>query len=296
MNTIEHAERAYPLYPGQRFALKVLDGVPLSDTDRVEFTHPLTGRVRLFTEKDFLVYLYDEGRSNTREVNSEEQLVALAAGRRSGKSYLGARLLYQRAMAALAQAERDPGAMTVAGFTIDRAMAQTMMKGVRKAVREGHVTPSQETTSSIQIPSPNHCVCGCKTHNSSVRITVRSAGFKGLCGVRHSFVLFDEMAYYHDDGGTDLYQAVLPSVVGSSLPGPSMVALSSAGEKQGQFYRFFNEKLDRISTSVRLCTWEMNPTVPGTFYQDILDQGGLLRFMNEYGSEFLPVSKRAVAA
>jgi len=81
------------LYPVQRVILKAHYGIPLDDT--VEFLVDTSWRLDKkvkFTEASYLRYLYDEGRSNVREVipGRERREMVLSIGRRSGKTTISA--------------------------------------------------------------------------------------------------------------------------------------------------------------------------------------------------------------
>ena len=94
---IDFAESAWgvemELYPVQRVILKCHYGIPLDDTKEflVDTSWRLDKKV-LFTEASYLRYLYDEGRSNIREVipGQERREMVLSIGRRSGKTMLSA--------------------------------------------------------------------------------------------------------------------------------------------------------------------------------------------------------------
>ena len=99
-NIIEFAESAWgigmELYPVQRVILKVHYGLLLDDTKEflVDTSWRLDKKVK-FTEASYLRYLYDEGRSNIREVvpGKERREMVLSIGRRSGKCILGGSLV-----------------------------------------------------------------------------------------------------------------------------------------------------------------------------------------------------------
>ena len=94
---ISFAESAWgvgmELYPVQRVILKAHYGIPLDDTKEflVDTSWRLDKKVK-FTEASYLRYLYDEGRSNIREVipGQERREMVLSIGRRSGKTAISA--------------------------------------------------------------------------------------------------------------------------------------------------------------------------------------------------------------
>lgn len=80
------------LYPAQRFIVKLYYFLPLDETlpddpdDRIRITDMFNTRTLYeFTERDYLTYLFNEGRCNIKEQDHERRELILAIGRRSGK-------------------------------------------------------------------------------------------------------------------------------------------------------------------------------------------------------------------
>src|SRR5271163_4930747 len=78
------------LYPAQRFIVKLYYNLPLDDrTPSIPITDMFNTTVlRTLTEKDYLKYLYDEGRCNISVQDHERRELVLAIGRRGGKTTL----------------------------------------------------------------------------------------------------------------------------------------------------------------------------------------------------------------
>ena len=94
-NVLEYIESSWGLamrlYPAQRFIVKLYYNLPLDD--RVP-TIPITDMfnttvLKTLTEKDYLKYLFDEGRCNIGEQDHERRELVLAIGRRGGKCCKG---------------------------------------------------------------------------------------------------------------------------------------------------------------------------------------------------------------
>jgi hypothetical protein len=298
MDALQWAEksRPYPMYPSQRFLLKVANGIALSDTDRVEYRNPLTRRARSFTEKDYLRYLYDEGRSNILQVAQDAPLFALAAGRRGGKSTLMAPMLTYGACQVLQH--RGLGSFMVAGFTMDADHAQYVRQEVQNDF--AHHPEMVRCLKSMMRTSFNFeggkaispCMSGADfaaAPSTRVRLSVRSQSTKNLCGQRIQRLIFDEMAFYPND---NVYHASIAQLAGADLGvgQPKIVCLSSPNEKSGVFYDLFDEERDFNAVLLRIPTWELNPSLTDDFYRTQLNQLGTARFMNEYGAEFLDAS------
>lgn len=80
------------LFPVQKIILKASYGIPLDDVEEFTITDWSRENPRQFTEKTYLEYLYDEKRSNIREVipGVQRREMVLSLGRRSGKTALSA--------------------------------------------------------------------------------------------------------------------------------------------------------------------------------------------------------------
>lgn len=90
-NIIEYAEGRFPLFPVQKFVLKLMYGLPLDEPMMVNHAHPLGGSPVETTEEEYLRYLYLNGRCNLAEPPPPEhefRETILVMGRRSGKTML----------------------------------------------------------------------------------------------------------------------------------------------------------------------------------------------------------------
>ena len=84
------------LYPAQRFVVKLYyfleldDTLPEEETKKIKVRDFLTGEVKYtFTEKEYLHFLYNEGRCNIGEQDRERRELLLSIGRRGGKCNRG---------------------------------------------------------------------------------------------------------------------------------------------------------------------------------------------------------------
>src|SRR5678815_1453323 len=95
-NILEYIESDWglhmALYPAQRFIVKLYyfleldDVLPEKDYLRIKVRDVLTGAVKYtLTEKEYLHYLYNEGRCNIGVQDHERRELLLAIGRRAGK-------------------------------------------------------------------------------------------------------------------------------------------------------------------------------------------------------------------
>lgn len=90
-NVLEYIESSWglgmTLFPVQRFLVKLYYHLPLNDRDKtIEVTDMLKTKVLYtFTEKEYLKFLYEEGRCNIGVQDHERRELVLAIGRRAGK-------------------------------------------------------------------------------------------------------------------------------------------------------------------------------------------------------------------
>ena len=93
-NVIEYVESSWGvgmrLYPVQRFIVKLYYHIPLDDREKTINISDMFNQeiVYRFTEKEYLKYLFDEGRCNIEEQDHDRRELVLAIGRRGGKTML----------------------------------------------------------------------------------------------------------------------------------------------------------------------------------------------------------------
>lgn len=89
----EDGTDSFRLFPIQKVILKAHYGIPLDDTpsNRFSVTDWTRTKEQWMTEREYLQYLYDNGRCNIREVEpgDERRELVLSLGRRSGKCVTG---------------------------------------------------------------------------------------------------------------------------------------------------------------------------------------------------------------
>lgn len=126
-NVLQYAEAPWglgmSLFPVQRFIVKLYYNLPLDDKNRtIEVTDRFKERVLYhFTEKEYLQYLYAEGRCNINEQDHDRRTLILPVGRRSGKCLSGDTLVLTdqgiRRIEELGEADDDSFSPLVVGVT-----------------------------------------------------------------------------------------------------------------------------------------------------------------------------------
>ena len=149
---------------------------------------------------------------------------------------------------------------------------------------------------------------------ASVRLGTKSAATHTLRGGAIHTVVLGELAHYSRNGKAcdeDVYYAVSTALAPFS-PKDSrgnvighleskLVCLSTPLYKKGMFYKLFQAGWGPTqhplgSVCLQIPTWEMNPTIPASFFQEqhaAYEKGdwGADTFRREYGAEFVDPPK-----
>jgi hypothetical protein len=311
------------LFPVQRVILKAHYGVALDDTERFEVTDWTRTRVRKMTEKEYLSFIYNEGRSNIGEVipGRERREMILSVGRRSGKTTVSACISAYETYKLISKG--DPQAyygvpssnmIQLISVATDKEQAGLLYQEV-----SGHYSKcaffapymANNTMSYARFQTPADISrYGSYVDNPSakatIKITFRSCVAKGLRGAGNIVVILDEVAHFTDSGQSSadsVYEAVTPSTSAYSPKDPNdrrrpisdtsearIILISSPLGRQGLFYKMFQMgmgggKVAENMLCVQAPTWEVNPTVPGAeFEKHYLKNVNV--FFTEYGGEF----------
>ena len=324
---IDFAESAWgvemELYPVQRVILKCHYGIPLDDTKEflVDTSWRLDKKV-LFTEASYLRYLYDEGRSNIREVipGQERREMVLSIGRRSGKTMLSAAIAAYETYKLILKGDphsyygiMPSNPIQIISIATDKDQAGILYQDVSGHFRAcdffGPYT-ANNTMSYARFQTPKDIdkygrYSQDPTARASLRVTFRSCIAKGLRGAGNIVIIMDEAAHFTDGGqssAASVYDAVTPSAATFSPKDPKdkkvpigkvegrVISISSPLGKQGHFYQLY--QLGYTGTAAAdnmLCiqapTWEVNPTLPISEYEKFYYKDPNV-FFTEFGGQF----------
>jgi len=221
------------LYPVQRVILKAHYGIPLDEKKKnVEITDWRRQNLKIYTEADYLRMLFDEGRSNIREVipGQQRRKMVLPIGRRSGKTALAAIISGYETYVLILKgnpqsyyglpATKDIQIMAVA---TDKDQAGLLYSDVSGFFREcnffaPYTANNTLTYARFQTPYDINRFGSYAEDNSakaSLRVSFRSCVAKGLRGPGYIVIILDELAHFVDGGQSSaeaVYQAVSPAV------------------------------------------------------------------------------------
>lgn len=325
-NIIEFVEDSWglgmQLFPVQKLVLKAHYGLELDNKDFFTITDWRRQNARQMTEKTYLEYLYNEGRSNIKEVipGEERREMILSIGRRSGKTTISACVSAFEAYKLIFKG--DPQAyyglpqsnmIQLISVATDKDQAGLLYQEVSGHFRScaffGPYT-ANNTMSYARFQTPKDIErYGQYTDDPSakatIKVTFRSCVAKGLRGAGNILVILDEVAHFTDAGQSSadaVYNAVVPSTSAYSPKDPKdrrkpigdvegrVILISSPIGRQGLFYKMFQIGMaGGTAGSNMLCiqapTWEVNPTIPAHEFEKhyLKDQGV---FFTEYGGEF----------
>lgn len=175
-NILEYIESEWglnmTLYPAQRFIVKLYyfleldDKLPEEDYLRIKVRDVLSGETKYtFTEKQYLQYLFDQGRCNIGTQDHERRELILAVGRRAGKCVTGDTMILTdggvRCIEDLAKAPADGFVnfkVTVAQEGVRRATTAAFFNGGVKPVRRVRTSSGYTITGTgnhrVKVMSP----------------------------------------------------------------------------------------------------------------------------------------------
>jgi hypothetical protein len=314
------------LFPVQRVILKAHYGIPLDDDPANKFLINDWKREnpQWFTEKGYLEFLFEEGRSNIKEVvpGHERRVMILSIGRRSGKTTISACIAAYEAYKLINKGFPQQFYGLTPNSTIQLISVATGkdQAGLLYGEVSGHFSKcsffkrytANHTMSYARFQTPNDIEqFGPYSENmkarASVKVTFHACNAKGLRGAGNIVIILDEVAHFIDQGGSsadEVYQAVAPSAAtftpkdefGTPIDGEGtrsdgrIIMISSPLGKQGLFYKKFRQGMGGGNGSENmLCiqapTWEVNPTVSSEVFAEYYAEDPRV-FFTEFGGEF----------
>jgi hypothetical protein len=146
---------------------------------------------------------------------------------------------------------------------------------------------------------------------TTLRVTFKGATAKGLRGPGNIGIILDEVAHFHDKGAMsaeEIFAAISPSAAAYSKKDPAtglpavnaatgeadvesrVILISSPLGKSGLFFDKFDTAMRggeaaRNSLAIQAPTWEINPTVPSSYYKQKYHENPTV-FSVEHGAQF----------
>jgi len=295
--------------------------------NRVRLTDWRKENVRFMSEADYLRLLFDEGRSNIREVvlGVQRRELVLSIGRRSGKTFLCACVVAYEVYRLILKSDPQgyyglpkTNVIQLISVATDKDQAGLLYNEASGHFSEcGFYKPytANNTMSYAKFQSPEDIkrfgrYVDDPTAKATIKVSFKSCVAKGLRGAGNIVIILDELAHFNDVGQSDalkIYRAVKPSLASFSPKHPKnkrrvvgkvegrILSISSPLGKQGFFYRKFRQGFSgglesRNMLCIQAPTWEVNPTVEATFLAEeyVTDPDS---FFTEFGAEFTDRTK-----
>lgn len=295
-NVLQYVESPWglnmKLYPVQRFIVKLYYGMtldeklPEDETRRIRISDMFnTKTLYTFTEKEYLSYLFNEGRCNIGEQDHVRRQLTLPIGRRAGKTTLSAVFasyeLYR--LLSLRNPQQYYGLpngnrIQIISVATDKDQAGLLFNDVTSHMAKCEFFQpyiANNTLSYVQLRTPydierfgptvRHSDGKFTSFNgkASIRVTFKASISKGLRGSGNIVIILDEIAHFQDKGKSsakDIYDAITPSTAAFSpknqetgLPvnGPEtdtdarVICISSPLNKSGKFYELYHLGMSR---------------------------------------------------
>ena len=315
------------LFPVQRVILKAHYGLELDDTATFKISDWRREVFRDFTEASYLRYLYEEGRSNIKEVTvgKERRELVLPIGRRSGKTFLAAIIAGYETYKLILKGNPQnyyglPSSnnLQIVSVATSKDQAGLLYQEVSGHFRNcGFFGPytANNTQSYARFQTPSDIerygrYADDPTARATLRVSFASCIAKGLRGAGNIVVILDEVAHFTDEGHSSaekVYNAVTPSTSTFSPKDPNdnripigpvegrIISISSPLGRQGQFYTLFQIGMaGGVAAENILCiqapTWEVNPTIPASEFEKHYSKDPT-NFFTEYGASFTDRTK-----
>lgn len=290
------------LLPAQRFILKCLYGLELDGTNKVINVPDVVNEHLLytFTEKEFLHWLYEEGRCNVDITEGKIfQELVLALGRRGTKSTMASCIsnyeLYKlvkrgdpsrhynfppnTAISILNVAPTDDQSGIV--FDMTKAMAMRCPYMRDRSLHDTMTYFDLQTDADMKMRG---------RPKASLVSIAGGCSSNALRGRNAIIVIMDEMAHFIDNNGrfsgSEVYKALTPSISSFGRDG-KIVSISSPYAKFGSFYDRFVQSFDEpeITLMFKMYSAMVNPTIPTEILR-AARRRDRVGFMCEYGGEF----------
>lgn len=303
-----------PLFPVQKFIFKTYYNILLEDKDnKIIVKDKFSEKVRFrFSEKEYLNFLFNEGRINIKEVSgnpreSRPNLI-LVIGRRGLKTSSIAVLVSFETYKLLKKISPHEYYHIMPDDEIRVSCVATNKEQAGELFRRisGHLERSEYFKKYREKPTLSYMKLSTQRdieeygigNRSSIRIVASPCTGKGLRSYNNIIVVLDEMAHFFESTtSTDksdkvIYDSVTPSVAKFKSPEGDLhgrvISISSPNDRSGKFFELYNRSMESDCDDLLMIqapTWEVDYTLSSKYLRSKYLENSV-SYMSEFGAEF----------
>ncbi len=304
-----------PLFPVQKFIFKTYYNIPLDNGDDriIIVKDKFNEKVRYrFNEKEYLNFLFNEGRINIKEVtgdpkDSRTDLV-LVIGRRGLKTSSIAVLVSFETYKLLKKVSPHEyyGIMPDDEIRVSCVATNKEQAGELFRRISGHLERSEYFKKYREKPTLSYMKLSTQRdieeygpgNRSSLRIVASPCTGRGLRSYNNIIAVLDEMAHFFEsDTSTDksdkvIYDSVTPSVAKFVTPEGDLhgrvISISSPNDRSGKFYELYERSMEADCDNILMIqapTWEVDYTLSPKYLRAKYLENAV-SYMSEFGAEF----------
>jgi hypothetical protein len=263
------------LRPVQQMMLKCYYNLELDDKEKNIIVRDHLNEVERFrfTEKEYLHFLYNEGRTNLKAVDSKlRNELVLVAGRRGGKSKLGAIVSAYEAYKLLKKEHpqkyykmSDNSEIYLSTVATSTEQAELLFNDIASYIDNSPFFARYKNNPTMQymkLRTPYDLGLGAdRTNWGSLIVKAAPCSGRGLRGMSNIVIIMDEQAHFVDNSANKsdaaIYDAVTPSTLSFGRDA-KILNLSSPLNKQGKLWDLFNaSKESEKILMFQIPSWEL---------------------------------------
>lgn len=289
------------LRPVQKFVLKCYYNLKLDEIEKniIVRDHFNEQERYRFTEKEYLNFLFNEGRTNVKEITDQvRNELVLVAGRRGGKSRLSAVVsayeTYKLIRKGHPQKHFGIGADSEIYITIvatSTEQAQLLFNETASFIDNSRFFDRYKNIPTVQfmkLKSPND-ITKAADAKPSIIIHASACSARGLRGMSNIVIVMDEQAHFVDNSSNKsdsaVYDAITPSTLSFGREART-INISSPLNKQGKLWELYSQSFKSEKLLMfQIPSWEMFPGIDSTELREKHRRNPAV-YMCEMGAQF----------
>lgn len=291
------------LRPVQQMMLKCYYNLPLDNKKKAIIVRDYLNEEEkyVFTEQEYLSFLYNEGRSNIK--SSDHRLrneLVLVAGRRGGKSKLGAIVSAYEAYKLIKKEHpqkfyklSDNAEIYLSTVATSTEQAELLFNDIASYIDNSPFFARYKNAPTMQymkLRTPYDLgISGERTNWGSLIVKAAPCSGRGLRGMSNLVVIMDEQAHFVDNSANKsdsaIYDAVTPSAITFGKDA-KILNLSSPLNKQGKLWELYNASRESEKILMfQIPSWELWSDIDSSMLRESHRRNPDI-FWCEYGAQF----------